>query len=394
MGDQKAQQAGHARANELLLHQLTSRIKANPSVDLSDILAQQTSSYPKLRRSLAGKEQTQGAGERAAAPGPQPQSRSADYQPEALGTPRILHAIHPLLSQRLKLPIEAGAWLHPTQNFSKESIAILNQAIRNGTPLSSAGGIPVVNLGSSIVVKFGRSLNTDQIKVLQWIKAQDSRFPVPDVLGALETTDRTYLFMTLAEGVPLEKVWRDLSVPQKTAIRSQLGRIFERLRLFPHPRHSPLGSLSSRCTDLRRSDRTSSVTISSEADFNDFLCSHPQRAQSRWIKLIRNSMRDDHQIVMTHGDLHPRNIMVTWDGCTASGPQSRVPNAEIRIQITSLLDWEFSGWYPQYWEFVKALNTIGRRDPMSDWIEYLPPSIGVWMVEYALDSQISRWLGE
>ncbi|ERF74380.1 hypothetical protein EPUS_02067 [Endocarpon pusillum Z07020] len=391
MGDQKAQQAGHARANELLLLQLTSRIKANPSVDLSDILAQQTSSYPKLRRSLAGQEQTQGAGERAAPPAPQPQSA---YQLEASGTPQIIHPIHPLLSQRLKLPIEAGAWLHPTQNFSKESIAILNKAIRNGTPLGSAGGTPVVNLGSSIVVKFGRSLSTDQIKVLQWIKAQDSRFPVPDALGALETTDRTYLFMTLAEGVPLEKVWQDLSVLQKTSIRSQLNRIFERLRLFSHPQHSPLGSLSSRCTDMRRSERTSSVTISSEADFNDFLCSHPQRARSRWIKLIRNSMRDDHRIVMTHGDLHPKNIMVTWDGCTASGPQSHVPNAEIRIQITSLLDWEFSGWYPQYWEFVKALNTIGRRDPMSDWIEYLPPSIGVWMVEYALDSQISRWLGE
>jgi hypothetical protein len=49
MADQKAQRAGHASANELLLHQLTSRIKATPSVDLSDILAQQINPYPELR---------------------------------------------------------------------------------------------------------------------------------------------------------------------------------------------------------------------------------------------------------------------------------------------------------------------------------------------------------
>ncbi|KFZ04557.1 hypothetical protein V502_10061, partial [Pseudogymnoascus sp. VKM F-4520 (FW-2644)] len=57
------------------------------------------------------------------------------------------------------------------------------------------------------------------------------------------------------------------------------------------------------------------------------------------------------------------------------------------MRVTSLLDRESSGWYPEYWEFVKALSTVNGRGPMVDWIEYLPTeAIGMWPVEYAIDS--------
>ncbi|RKP35941.1 kinase-like domain-containing protein, partial [Dimargaris cristalligena] len=39
-------------------------------------------------------------------------------------------------------------------------------------------------------------------------------------------------------------------------------------------------------------------------------------------------------INLTHGELLPSNIMVDPDTC----------------QITGILDWEFSGFYPEYWE--------------------------------------------
>ena len=43
-----------------------------------------------------------------------------------------------------------------------------------------------------------------------------------------------------------------------------------------------------------------------------------------------------HRIVFSHGDLRPANIIVK-DG-----------------HITGIIDWELGGWYPEYWEFVKA----------------------------------------
>jgi aminoglycoside phosphotransferase len=45
-----------------------------------------------------------------------------------------------------------------------------------------------------------------------------------------------------------------------------------------------------------------------------------------------------HRIVFTHGDLEHHNIMVKGG------------------RITGFLDWEASGWYPDYWEFTTPLK--------------------------------------
>jgi tRNA A-37 threonylcarbamoyl transferase component Bud32 len=45
-----------------------------------------------------------------------------------------------------------------------------------------------------------------------------------------------------------------------------------------------------------------------------------------------------HKSVFTHGDIAPRNIIVR-DG-----------------KVVAILDWELSGFYPEYWEYVKALH--------------------------------------
>ncbi|OAK95130.1 hypothetical protein IQ06DRAFT_64414 [Phaeosphaeriaceae sp. SRC1lsM3a] len=44
-----------------------------------------------------------------------------------------------------------------------------------------------------------------------------------------------------------------------------------------------------------------------------------------------------HDIVLTHGDISPRSIIVR-DG-----------------KVVAILDWEMAGYYPEYWESVKAL---------------------------------------
>ncbi|KAI0393458.1 hypothetical protein F5Y17DRAFT_458920 [Xylariaceae sp. FL0594] len=59
-------------------------------------------------------------------------------------------------------------------------------------------------------------------------------------------------------------------------------------------------------------------------------------------------LRTDHRVVLSHCDLAPRNIMVQ-DGT-----------------ITGLIDWEFCGWYPEYWEYVKFFQRSGP-----DWLAYV-----------------------
>jgi hypothetical protein len=202
--------------------------------------------------------------------------------------------------------------------------------------------------------------------------------------------------MFRADGVTLESMWPLLSVDQNTSIQGQLNSIFTALRSTPFPPGQAkletsaikFGSfVSATCKGMRRQARVSKVPITSEAEFNDFLCHRPGRPVSSWAHMIRSAMQDNHALVMTHADLHQRNIMVKWEDPTA--------HEEGRgIRITVLIDWELSGWYPEYWEFVKALSTASMRGELRDWPEYLPTdAIGKWPVEYALDSLLARWLG-
>lgn len=67
---------------------------------------------------------------------------------------------------------------------------------------------------------------------------------------------------------------------------------------------------------------------------------------------------DDAQVVFTHADLHPNNIMVD--------PSSRGT-------VVGLIDWEQSGWYPDYWEFCKAEFTAEFG---SEWHKYMAECLG------------------
>ena len=62
--------------------------------------------------------------------------------------------------------------------------------------------------------------------------------------------------------------------------------------------------------------------------------------------------------------------------------------------ITAILDWEFAGWYPEYWEFVKALDTVRPRGSLRDWIDFLPTeAIRSYLVGFSIDLVLDRWLG-
>ncbi|CRK13894.1 hypothetical protein BN1723_010163 [Verticillium longisporum] len=68
---------------------------------------------------------------------------------------------------------------------------------------------------------------------------------------------------------------------------------------------------------------------------------------------FRHLFPDDSKVVFTHGDLHPTNIMV---------------NPVSPEQIVAIIDWEQSGWWPDYWEFCKAECTVGYK---SEWRAHL-----------------------
>lgn len=51
-------------------------------------------------------------------------------------------------------------------------------------------------------------------------------------------------------------------------------------------------------------------------------------------------------LTLSHGDLHPHNIMVKKSAKTG------------RLTVTGIVDWTTAGWFPIYWEAFKARKTL------------------------------------
>lgn len=186
----------------------------------------------------------------------------------------------------------------------------------------------------------------------------------------------SYLFMTHVPGVTLYSRWPTLNASQKKMVANQLNDMLLALRAVPWSPGIPLGSIASPhiCKDTRKWTRSSSV-IYSEAEFNDFLLRRPRQGFSTsYVTWLQPRLRQDHRIVLTHGDLNPKNIILL-DG------------ANDTVSISGIVDWEMGGWYPEYWDSLKALNTRGPDDD-SDWWTSLPEQINQHVAEVALDTFI------
>lgn len=239
----------------------------------------------------------------------------------------------------------------------------------------------VIQLQSEVVVKIGDDLDHGECVLLEFVAQQAPDVPIPKPLGSIVIENTTYLFMTSIPGATLEERWPGLSMDQKVSIRSQLNQIMSALRRVSYIPGDPLGSISTPhlCTDNRMRKRQSPHSLFTESDLNDFLVSHPfRRVSAGYARWIRSLLRNDHRIVLTHGDFHPRNIMVT-------------ENEHHGVVVSGIIDWEMGGWYPEHWESVKAQNTRGADDN-SDWWDFLPESISGYDTEVVVDCFLETFI--
>ena len=82
------------------------------------------------------------------------------------------------------------------------------------------------------------------------------------------------------------------------------------------------------------------------------------------LKLPQKNNSTGHKIVFTHGDLAPRNIMISKD-----------------FVITGIIDWEYGGWYPEYWEYVKAKVSFTV-------LRYGPSCVSIYLDPYPQEDHV------
>ena len=110
--------------------------------------------------------------------------------------------------------------------------------------------------------------------------------------------------------------------------------------------------------------------------FNEEFCAIGKMSRgypnSPFFQKIRDALPSNAEIVFSHSDLHPGNILVSGVGNSV---------------VVTIIDWGMAGWRPEWWEIVKAHWAV---DPRDEWtLKFVPlfldsydePMEAVWMFD-------------
>ncbi|RLL93933.1 hypothetical protein CFD26_102916 [Aspergillus turcosus] len=184
--------------------------------------------------------------------------------------------------------------------------------------------IHVYKVDPKTVVKLIEPPRLSEAETLRFVRSKTS-IPVPEVYDAYvdESIARGVIVMEYIEGDVLQDVWEDMAEEEQEGIISQLRGYMEELRSI---KGDFIGSIDkSSCEDpIFTSELGSFGPYADEDEFNEGII----RAMG---------IAEGHLGFAKRRDLTPRNILVRGG------------------RVVGIIDWEMAGFFPEYWEYVKAL---------------------------------------
>ncbi|GAB0134570.1 hypothetical protein EsDP_00002935 [Epichloe bromicola] len=241
---------------------------------------------------------------------------------------------------------------------------------------------PCLPLSSTLIVKTGQSIDLVEGATMVFV-ANSTSIPVPRVHCSFVHDGQTYIVMDRIRGQSLAAALHKLSDKELDNVLTQLRRMIKELRALKPPNNAIQSCVGGTLRDSRipRSNPRFGPFISSQ-EFHCWLREglqpeeHPDRQDNEdWQeikKMVSNQDRDWGPPVFTHGDLNPFNILVRGD------------------KVVGIIDWEFAGWYPYYWEYTSAW--LGNKTRKA-WQDLLPKFLEPWPEELEMESTRQKWWG-
>jgi hypothetical protein len=231
-------------------------------------------------------------------------------------------------------------------------------------------GRNVVDLCPDTVAKFGEPYPflCPEARALNFVRSNTS-IPVPKVRRYITSGMHGYLLLEKIEGTRLDKVWPSLSPLQRLLTAWTLRGYILELRKASNAYHrsyviGPMADTPQQCHGpawlWAYRDRG---PFESTRELLDWFTDGQEYG------LRFDDSYDSQPLVLTHGDLCMRNIIVGRDG------------------KLWLVDWEWSGFYPPFCEYVATMSAADRDKPPRTWQRCIPLITGAWVKELRMLGQ-------
>jgi aminoglycoside phosphotransferase (APT) family kinase protein len=220
------------------------------------------------------------------------------------------------------------------------------------------------------VVKSGRRIHLEEKDALDL--AAELNIPAPRVHEASTAPDGIVsIRMDFIEGESLEELWPTMSEEERQDICRQLREILVAMQ-SAKSNTGVIGSCKGgQFRECRRMGEYTGGPYQDEAGFNKYIANVISTTPTDIRDALHSQLRTDHRIVFAHGDLSQHNILIK------------------DMKISGLIDWEYGGWFPEYWDYVKFFEISSKNRDWREYAKYIFPR--TYFEELAVYQGILRW---
>lgn len=186
--------------------------------------------------------------------------------------------------------------------------------------------------------------------------------------------DEGWVLMELIPGQQLGDAWPTLDEGAKARTTTELKFYLEQLRRIRASGPGWIGSCSGGpAYDHRLDNITTCGPFASIAQFHDFLVAPVKNCPRTDVAAeYRARLSDEFDIVFAHADISWENILV--DPATGA--------------VTGVVDWEMAGFWPEWWEFRKALYASRSQ---TWWIDVVKQIMPEYLAETVADMDLEMF---
>jgi len=223
----------------------------------------------------------------------------------------------------------------------------------------------ILFLTPKLCVKYGTTVNLSEARAMKLV-AETTSVLLPKAYCSFQRKGITYIVMERIRGNTIGRNWDGRTAKSKADLLSQLRQYFIELRAIPHPIPGMVAAADlTKLYDYRLSSEPFGP-FSNSREFHSFLRDGITASNNTpdEVKQMIQMQEDECLVCFSHGDPSSSNFLVMTDKVV-------------------MIDFEFSGFMPCYWDYVAGMN-------VNPYDEFWKAEIGKFLDPYPKELEMER----